>query len=492
MKAGFPQSAARRGLFTSGLAAGLVGLTGCAVYRGELPAGPTVSVPSAFSATNEAAIPVDRWWTEFESAELNGLVDAVITNNLSLRQAWARLAQAEALATIQGAERFPQVSFDGSAGRTRVDGTTSGSPSAMPGTFERYVVGGGLSYEIDLWRRVASQRASALRGLDATRADTEAAALSLAGQAANLWIAQREQAALQALLDKQIESSRTILELLELRFQVSQATALDVYQQRQQLAATEAQVPLALSALTTLRHQLAVLQGLPPTGPTTAALNPVLPDLPAAPPVDTPEALLTHRPDLRSAWHRLEAADRDVAAAVADRYPRIQLNLGLEYSAAELSDVLDNETQSLLGGLVLPLVDGGRRRAVVDQRRAVVAERLAAFNLAFLTAVREVEDALVRERFQAQRVEKVLAQEDAARANFNEAQARYRNGLIDYLPVITALQSLQVVERNVVSVRAELLQNRIQLYTALGGRWTADLQSQDLAAVGHSKEGNHR
>ena len=137
-------------------------------------------------------------------------------------------------------------------------------------------------------------------------------------------------------------------------------------------------------------------------------------------------------------------------------------------------------------------MDGGRRRAVVDQRRAVVAERLAAFNLAFLTAVREVEDALVRERFQAQRVEKVLAQEDAARANFNEAQARYRNGLIDYLPVITALQSLQVVERNVVSVRAELLQNRIQLYTALGGRWTADLQSQDLAAVGHSKEGNHR
>ena len=171
---------------------------------------------------------------------------------------------------------------------------------------------------------------------------------------------------------------------------------------------------------------------------------------------------------------------RKVAAAVADRYPRLRVSLSYQFSAEDFGDVLDNETRSIAGNLLLPLVDGGRRRAVVDRREAVVAELLAAFNESFLTAVREVEDALVNERFSAERVDRLLAEQEAARTNLDEAGSRYRNGLNDYLPVITALQSLQNVEREVISAKANLLKNRVNLYGALGGVWTRDLVRPDL------------
>ena len=96
--------------------------------------------------------------------------------------------------------------------------------------------------------------------------DVEAAALSLAGQTANLWFTLQEQQALRRLLGRQIQTSETILELLELRFQVSQATVLDVYQQRQQLAGTQAQVPVVDATMRTTWHRIQVLQGITPGG----------------------------------------------------------------------------------------------------------------------------------------------------------------------------------------------------------------------------------
>jgi len=256
---------------------------------------------------------------------------------------------------------------------------------------------------------------------------------------------------------------------------------LDVYQQRQQLASTEAQVPGVDAQMRTTWHQIQVLQGIAPGGwPVGLATN-ELAGLPRFPDIGSPVSLILRRPDLRSAMLRLQAADREVAAAVADRYPRLQLSLSYRFSAKDFAEILSNETRSLAGNLLLPLVDGGRRRSAVDRRKAVVAERLALFNERFLVAVREVEDALVNERFSLERIDRLIAKRGAARANFDEAGSRYRNGLSDYLPVITALQSLQNVERQVISAKAALLRNRVDLYGALGGTWTRELKSPELA-----------
>lgn len=459
------------GILVPVLATQLFG-SGCAVYEAKVPGEPTLAIPSVFTMHPDGKIPIERWWAEFEEPQLSVVVERVVTNNLELRQAWARLQQAEALVAFEGAGLYPRLDLDAGG---------SGAQPVPPGSFERYFVGAGLTYEIDLWRRVASRRESAARSRDATREDVEAAALSLAGRTASLWFTLQEQQALRRLLAAQIQSGETILELLELRFQVSQATVLDVYQQRQQLASTEAQVPGVDAQMRTTWHQIQVLQGIAPGGVPVGLATNELAGLPRFPDVGSPVSLILRRPDLRSAMLRLQAADREVAAAVADRYPRLQLSLSYRFSAKDFAEILSNETRSLAGNLLLPLVDGGRRQSAVDRRKAVVSERLALFNERFLVAVREVEDALVNERFSLERIDRLIAKRGAARANFDEAGSRYRNGLSDYLPVITALQSLQNVERQVISAKAALLRNRVDLYGALGGTWTRELKSPELA-----------
>lgn len=469
----------RAGVFST-IVLPLILADGCAVYRGKAPDEPTVEIPGSFTHHPEGDIPIDRWWTEFDQPQLSIVVDRVITNNFTLQQAWARLLQADALVQFEGAGLYPQINFEGGGSNMKVSGSTPGAQTVRSGSFDQYVVGTGLTYEIDLWKRVASRRQSASRTRDASREDVEAAALSLAGQTASLWFSLQEQQSLRRLLSRQIQTSETVLELLELRFQVSQATVLDVYQQRQQLAGTQAQVPTVDATMRTTWHRIQVLQGITPGGPPVGLATNELADLPAFPDIGSPASLILRRPDLRSALLRMQAADYEVAAAVADRYPRLRVSLSYQFSAEDFGDVLDNETRSIAGNLLLPLVDGGRRRAVVDRREAVVAELLAAFNESFLTAVREVEDALVNERFSAERVDRLLAEQEAARTNLDEAGSRYRNGLNDYLPVITALQSLQNVEREVISAKANLLKNRVNLYGALGGVWTRDLVRPDL------------
>jgi NodT family efflux transporter outer membrane factor (OMF) lipoprotein len=458
----------------------LIPAGGCAVYSGKAPGEPTVEIPASFTHQPDGGIPIERWWTEFKQPQLSIVIDRVVTNNLALRQAWARLLQSDAIVSFEGAGLYPQINLEGGGSNTKISGTTPGAQPVRTGSFDQYIVGAGLTYEIDLWKRIASQRQSAVRARDASREDVEAAALSLAGQTASLWFTLQEQQALRRLLGRQIRTSETILELLELRFQVSQATVLDVYQQRQQLAGTQAQVPTVDATMRTTWHRIQVLQGITPGGPPVGLATNDLSDLPPFPDIGSPASLIFRRPDLRSALLRMQAADYEVAAAVADRYPRLQLSLSYRFSAEDFAEVLDNETRSIAGNLLLPLLDGGRRRSVVDRRKAVVAELLAAFNGSFLTAMREVEDALVNERFSVERIDRLRAEQEAARTNLDEAGSRYRNGLSDYLPVITALQSLQNVEREVISAKANLLKNRVNLYGALGGMWTRGLVRPDL------------
>jgi len=230
---------------------------------------------------------VDRWWETFEDAELTRLVETALDANLDLRAAWRRLDQARALARIAGSEAAPQVDVQGGAGRTR----TSDRDAIDPVTGEegrrtdrqsRYFVGGTLRWELDIWRRIADARSAAELRADATRNDAEATALLLSGLVADTWFRIREQGALLDLLDRQIEVGRTLLGLTELRFSLGDGTALDVLQQRQQLAATIANVPTIRAELATAENLLAVLLGTTPDA-LVIAPDPGLPELPPMP-----------------------------------------------------------------------------------------------------------------------------------------------------------------------------------------------------------------
>jgi len=457
------------------LATGVI-VTGCSPRALREDTDPGVPIPEAFAAAEglpaEVTAP-DDWWTAFGDPGLDRAVVEAFEANRGLQQAWARLAQAEAQSTVAGSFLYPEVNIDSSAGRSKSLFAFTGQSFYN----NRYAVGLGLSWELDLWRKIANRAEAATLGAVAGRNDAENTALLLSGSVAETWFSIQAQAALLELLTEQTESSRKFLELVELRYARGVGTALQVLQQRLQFESVEAEIPDVRTRYETARNALAVLLGIPPESLASSGLAPDagLPDLPPTPGLPSPRELLERRPDLRAALARIGAADREAAAAVADMLPSIRLSLTGGYQSIKADTLFDDTVWSIAGNLVQPFFDAGRRGAEVDRRDAILRERLEAFSERYLVALREVEDALIRERNQLDLLQRVERQLETARATLTESELLFVNGQIEYLDVITALQSLQRLQRQEVSVRLGLLSNRAALHLALGGDWTRDL-----------------
>jgi len=502
---------------------------GCASFLPTREAPPEGPIPQRFSLGDAEGVRTNQWWQEFGSQELDALMQEALTENLSLRQLWARLDQAGSATVKAASGLYPELTVNGDASYSRTVTTVEGEPSASlksqlgsavisgvgkgirsglsnaadpedgEGDSGGISVGGGggstgqsspsrlvretksfglslaASYELDIWGRVASGYRAAQFDLGASRDDLESTAMTLAAEVVQRWLAIVEQRQLLAILAEQLETNKTYLELVELRFRKSVVSALDVYQQRQTVSDVQRQIPLVEAQEQVLRHDLAVLLGKPPTANLTVGTYD-LEAVPAFPSTGVPAELLRNRPDVRAAFARLQAADHRVAAARADRLPAIRLSGGVGYSADDITNVFDDWFVNLAGGLTAPLFDGRSREAEVDRTLAVVQERLADYRLTVLTAIKEVEDAIVQERKQAEYIDALARQLADARSALREASQRYRKGLSDYLPVLAALERTQSLTRGLVTARRDLLTLRVNLYRALGGTWTRQLE----------------
>jgi outer membrane protein TolC len=233
------------------------------------------------------------------------------------------------------------------------------------------------------------------------------------------------------------------------------------------------------SAISLSQNRIAVLTGRVP-GADIGGQRDALPELPPIPGTGLPGDLLVRRPDVRAARLRAEAADHRVAAAVADRLPSLRLSGSLGKQSGDITEIFTVPTVwSVLGQLIAPLVDGGRRKAEVERNEAVVDERLADYGQALLSAIVEVDSAIVQENQQILYVAQLAEQVEVAGAALQDAQARYREGLSEqgFLQVLTALQTQQRAELSLLSARRQLVSFRIQLCRALGGTWTSSLEA---------------
>lgn len=458
----------------------------CSPFTPKARQAPEGGLPDTYSLYAPREEPGRRWWEEFGASDLNRLVDEALSKNFTLKEAWARLRQVRARAVQAGADLYPDLTGEVGAvvGRQR-----SADTGATVRSIEDYAVGLVSRYEIDLWGRIRSENEAALLEVSATREDLNAAAITVAAEVTTRWtniIAQRLQ---KKLLERQLEINRTLQELIELRFRNSMVSALDVYQQKQVVENIEAEIPLVEAEEARLRHELALLLGRPPRSEIviTAADFPAPAGVPAT---GLPADLLALRPDVRAVGQRLKAADWQIAAARANRLPSITLTARARYGQGDLENIFDNWLLSLAGDLSAPLFDGNRRSAEVDRSRAAADERLWAYRRTVLTAVREVEDALVTENKQREHLAALKRVAETSQRALEEAGIRYRNGLNDYLPVLTQLLAVQDLEKNLIRQRATLLNARVGLYRALGGTWTERLVSPSEAGI--SQEGQNR
>ncbi len=453
------------------LCALVVVVSGCSPVDIPKRDGPSIDVPISYTMPGGGTPFPQQYWHAFGDDTLDDVVQRSLVANFDLKQAWARLAQAKATARIIGAPLLPAVDLNSSLARTRSD-----SHSGV-GYNSSWAVGFGLSWEIDIWRKLANRAQAAILLANASRQDVEQTALVLTGTVTDLWFTVREQADLVRVINEQVRLSEKLLETVENRYVNGLAGALAVYQQRQQLEGVRTQLPLVLSRLETSLNALQVLQGATPESVDIDTIEASLPDLPPLPELGSPMLLLEHRPELRAARDRLAAADREVAAAVADMLPSIRFSVGYDWQSQSISDPFTSGLASIGGSLFQPVFDNDRRGAEVVRHKAIVQERLAAFSQAFLEALREVEDALDQERFQIDYIDDLTVRYRLAIRELETAGSAYADGAAEYLDVINAVQTRQGLQRELVAARRDLLAYRTALYRALGGTWMHDLNA---------------
>jgi len=420
---------------------------------------PPVTIPAKFPSAGDARLP-DKWWQSFHDPVLDGLIERALADNFNLRIVWDRLSQAAAVARKSGAARWPAV-----------DGTAGASWYKQEGSdWTTFSLGAVASYELDLWGRVRSTRDAAALDLRATEQQVRSAAITLAAEVAATWYALVEQYGQIRLLREQLKTNSNVLELIMLRFRRGQVGAADVLRQRQLVETRQGEIATAESRAAVLAHQLAILLGQSPATPVTDRVEtlPVLPPLPA---VGMPAELVQRRPDIRVAYLNVLAADRRVAAAVADRFPRITLTAEVNTSSEKIRDLFDNWLASLAANVVAPLFDAGERSAEVTRTRAVVSERLNEYGQTILLALGEVEDALVQEQKQEELIASLQKQLTLSAQIIERIRDSYTNGAVDYLRVLDALSTHQAQQRDYLQARRQLWVYRINLCRALGGGW---------------------
>lgn len=444
-------------------------LSSCSVFapndRAELN-----SIPSSrFSIFSEEKMDKhNRWWETFQSPELNTLIDEALSNSPSIQQAWARLAQANAIAAKAGAAYYPTLNYNGTAlaARDSIDKQTT----------ETYSFGLNASYELDLWGRIKSEKQAAALDRDATREQLDTAAITISSQIALRWVGIVSQKLQSQLIHQQIVANKTSLKLIELRFRKSQSTALDVYQQRQAVANAESLVAVAELREKLLNNELTALLGRTDFQ-SLEIKETALPIIGALPAIGIPADVLANRPDVRQAGLSLQSADWSVSAARSDLLPAIRLTASANHSNSELSDVFDNWFANLAASLTGPIFEGGQRVAEVARVRAVANERLAVYRQTVINAIKEVEDALISEQKQREYIVALERNLELSRKSYATALNRYRKGLSEYLPVLVDLVSLQNLERDRVEAQYNLFRYRMNLYGALGGAWPQELES---------------
>ena len=460
------------------LAGGLIGplllAAGCATAPLEDHPALGPDVPAAWTARGDTgAPPAPAWWTDFGDPALDDVVDAALRQNYDLQAAASRLEQALADSRIAGADLQPQlqVGLNGSQRKQNFIGfpIPGAEDRVLSTVFTNYGVSLDLTWEADLWGRLRAGARAALADLQSRAADLRAAQLSLAGQTTKAWFAIAEAGQQLRLAEASVDSFRASAEQVRERFEQGLRPALDVRLALSNLATAEALREQRGQQLDAAVRQLEVLMGLYATG--SIAMPADLPAAPALIPGGLPAELVRRRPDVVSAERRIAAARQRLRVAQRDLYPRISLTASTGTATGELKDLIKRDfgVWTLLGNVIQPLLQGGRLRAAVDRAEARAAEELAVYANTALQAFSEVETALAAEEYLVQRERYLAVSAEESRAAEIIADDRYRSGLDNYITVLESQRLALQAEGDLIAARRQRLENRVDLYLALGG-----------------------
>jgi len=473
------------------LLAALLALAGCAVTPTyERPA---VDTPAAFKEAGpqqgaegsqwKPSQPAEdmargEWWKVFHDADLDALEARAQAANQNLKAAAARLGQARALTRQAKSGYFPEVDAGIGATRQRPSPASQGlsaDAATQPNTL--YRAQAGVSYEVDLFGRVAATVDAATADAQRSEALFHSVLLALQADVAQQYFQLRELDAALALYNGTVNLRAQSLKLVQRRFDEGDISEVDVARARSELASARADMLGIRRQRAIAEHALAILLGTPPSEFAMAARP--LTRMNLGIPTGLPSALLERRPDIAAAERAMAGANARVGVARSAFFPSLSLTGALGYESAGLGELFNWSSRTfLLGPLVgtalsVPLFDGGRRQAEEDRARASYEEQVADYRGTVLNAFREVEDNLANLRILGDQSraqdEAVAASERAARLS----HVQYREGSVSYFDVIDADRTVLQQQRASVQLDGERARSTVNLIRALGGGWNA-------------------
>ncbi len=465
---------------------GAVLLTGCMV-------GPKYERPETAADTNDGYFhaadhitdvndfgDADRWWQRFGDPVTVELVRQMLENNYDLKASAARVVQARAVLSQVHSGLRPELAYALNADRTKFSfsfGPLSGGRFSFVN--QNWSQGISIAYIVDLWGRLKHAEQAALAQWLAAGANQQTLTNSMIATVIETRVTiatlQRQLAIAQA----NTTSRRETLRIVERRYNEGLVGPVDVRLARENLEASLALEPSIELSLMRAHHALDAILGRRPGG--SAQLPDTLAELPALDSVriGLPAALLDRRPDVKAAELMVRAANENIGVSIAQLYPDLSLLASYGTTADRWRDIWDrlSETWSAGFGLSQPLFAGGRLRAKVRESEARHAELAANYAGTVLTAMREVEDALVGEQMLQKQLKHTKLRFEQAAAAESLSQERYQRGVDSILTVLETERRRRIAEELLVILKAQIWTTRVNLHLALGGDWNDQEQS---------------
>ena len=437
----------------------------------DIPAGWSVPESSAMTGTSS----LTQWWLRFDDPLLASLEAEAMQANTSVQSAEAALREARAQRDVSAAALLPSVGSSATAQRSTAGGKSLGSS---------FRIGLDASWELDIFgaNRDALDASEAV--VQASKASLGDVQVSIAAEVALNYLALRGAQAHLAIAEDNLGTQLETLQITGWRVQAGLATSLDYEQARASTEQTRALLPALRTNAEQARHGLAVLTGKPPATLSTmlAAAGPI-PRAPADLAMSFPAETLRQRPDVRAAEYRVTAASARVAQADAARAPSFSIGGSLGLASLTLGALTSGSSvlSALLANVTMPVFEGGALLAQVRAQQAALEQAQLAYQAAVLTALKDVEDALVALQGDHERLAHLqLAAEAAGNASLL-ARQRYSGGLVDFQTVLDTQRTQLTTQESVANATIDLGADHVRLYKALGGGWRPDVDDATLA-----------
>lgn len=464
-------------------------LAGCATVPQESSSALPFAVPPGWSGDSSMAAPAGatslaQWWQRFDDPLLSRLVEEALRANTDVASAEAAVRQARALRDVAAAALLPFVSGSASAQRSSAGGKSLGNS---------FRAGLDASWELDIFGENRAGLNASEATLGASAASLGNVQVSIAAEVALNYITLRGTQARLAIARSNLETQVETLQITEWRVQAGLATSLDAEQARAGTEQTRALLPALNTAIEQTRHALAVLTGKPPAALTVElAPSGPIPKAPDTLALSFPAETLRQRPDVRAAEYQVSAAMARVTQADAARYPNFKIGGALGLASVTLGSLTSGSSvlASLLANMTVPIFEGGALLAQVRAQQAELDQAHSAYQATVLTALRDVEDALVALQGDRDRlVHLQLAAESAGNASLL-ARQRYSSGLVDFQTVLDTLRTQLTTQESVANATTDLGNDYVRLYKALGGGWKPDSIATATAEPIHDASAN--